>query len=124
MMRIEWGSAAARQAGRVCPTGARRNGLLPRASSRKRHTFRKTFIGGTISAAIDCGARRASSQRSSCADGLTGLARPHDCEVFGLDVDDPAKQDGIRPSEPATQSDAAVKDAGQRPAPRSGAERP
>jgi hypothetical protein len=55
MMRIEWGSAAARQAGRVCPTGARRNGLLPRASSRKRHTFRKTFIGGTISAAIDCG---------------------------------------------------------------------
>jgi hypothetical protein len=52
------------------------------------------------------------------------LAGPHGGELCKEDVGDRTKQDGIRPSEPVTQSDAAVKDAGQRPAPRSGAQRP
>jgi len=51
------------------------------------------------------------------------VVRPHDREVFGPDVDDPAKQDSIRPFELFTQSDTAFKEAGQLPAPPSGAQR-
>jgi hypothetical protein len=53
------------------------------------------------------------------------LARPHDREVFGLDVGDPAKRKRHPAvSKPSTRSDTPVKDAGRRLAPRSGEERP
>jgi len=112
---------------RVARLRARRGRLLARAglTERKRDTRRKILIGGAVLAAI--GREGVPSIRSQTELHRwldERLARPHDRAVFGLDVDDPAKHDGIRPSERATRSDAAVKDAGQRPAPRSGAQRP
>lgn len=112
---------------RLARLRARRERLLARAgqAERKRDTRRKILIGAAVLAAID-------------RDGVPGmrsmielrrwlderLARPHDRHVFALDVVDPAKEHGIRPSEPATRSETAVKEAGPRPAPRSGAQRP
>ena len=112
---------------RLARLRARRERLLARAgqAERKRDTRRKILIGAAVLAAID-------------RDGVPGmrsmielrrwlderLARPHDRHVFGLDVIDPAKEHDIRPSEPATRSETAVKEAGPRPAPRSGAQRP
>jgi hypothetical protein len=112
---------------RLARLRARRERLLARAgqAERKRDTRRKILIGAAILAAID-------------RDGVPGmrsmmelrrwlnerLARPHDRDVFGLDVVDSAREHDIRPSEPATRSETAVKEAGARPAPRSGAQRP
>ena len=112
---------------RVARLRARRGRLLARAglTERKRDTRRKILIGGAVLAAI--GREGVPSMHSEIELHRwldERLARPHDREVFGLDADDPVKHDGIRPSEPATRSDTAVKDAGQRPAPRSGAQRP
>jgi hypothetical protein len=112
---------------RVARLRARRGRLLARAglAERKRDTRRKILIGGAVLAAIGREGVPSMQSASELHRWLDErLARPHDREVFGLDADDPAKHDGIRPSEPATQSDAAVTDAGQRPAPRSGAQRP
>ena len=112
---------------RLARLRARRERLLARAghAERKRDTRRKILIGGAILAAID---REGVPSMRSAIDLRrwldARLARPHDREVFGLDVGEPVQQEGIRPSVRATQSATAVKDAGQRPAPRSGAERP
>ena len=112
---------------RLARLRARRERLLARAghTERKRDTRRKILIGGAILAAIDREGVPTMQSTIELRRWLDArLARPHDREVFGLDVDEPVQQEGIRPSKPATQSDTAVKDAGQRPAPRSGAQRP
>ena len=112
---------------RVARLRARRGRLLARAglAERKRDTRRKILIGAAVLAAIGREGVPSLQSASELHRWLDErLARPHDREVFGLDADDPAKHDGIRPSEPTTRSDTAVKDAGQRPAPRSGAPRP
>src|SRR5262249_47623412 len=101
--------------------------LLARAgqAERKRDTRRKILIGGAVLAAIDREGVPSMQSAIELRRWLDArLARPHDRAVFGLDVGEPATQHGIRPSEPATRSDAAVKEAGPRPAPRSGAQRP
>jgi len=112
---------------RVARLRARPGRLLARAgfAERKRDTRRKILIGAAVLAAIGREGVPSMQSASELHRWLDErLARPHDREVFGLDADDPVKHDGIRPSEPATRSDTAVKDAGQRPAPRSGAQRP
>ena len=112
---------------RLARLRARRERLLARAghAERKRDTRRKILIGGAILAAIDRDGVPTMQSTTELRRWLDArLARPHDREVFGLDAGDLAKDHGIRPSEPTAQSDTAVKDAGQRPAPRSGAERP
>jgi hypothetical protein len=106
---------------------ARRDRLLARAghAERKRDTRRKILIGGAVLAAIDregVPTMRSTTELRRWLDAR--LARPHDRAVFDLDGDDPAKAQGIRPSKPATRSDTAVTEAGQGPAPRSGAPRP
>ena len=104
---------------------ARRERLLARAghAERKRDTRRKILIGAAVLAAIDrddgVPTMRSAIELRRWLDAR--LARPHDRAVFGLDATDPHKDHGIRPFEPSTRSDAAVKDAGRRPAPRSGA---
>ena len=112
---------------RLARLRARRDRLLARAgqAERKRDTRRKILIGAAVLAAID---REGVPTMQSAIELRRWLderlARPHDRAVFGLDSTDSHKDHSIRPSKPATQSDTAVKDAGQRPAPRSGAERP
>jgi hypothetical protein len=112
---------------RLARLRARRERLLARAghAERKRDTRRKILIGGAVLAAID---REGVPQMRSAAELRrwldARLARPHDRAVAGLDAGDSPAEHGIRPSEPSTRGDAAVKEAGPRPAPRSGAERP
>lgn len=112
---------------RLARLRARRERLLARAghAERKRDTRRKILIGAAVLAAID---REGVPNMQSAIELRRWLderlARPHDRAVFGLDGGDRARTHGIRPSEPSTRSDTAVKDAGQRPAPRSGAPRP
>jgi hypothetical protein len=106
---------------------ARRERLLARAghAERKRDTRRKILIGGAVLAAIDregVPTMRSTTELRRWLDAR--LARPHDRAVFDLDGGDPAPTHGTRPSEPSTQSDTAVKEDSQRPAPRSGAPRP
>lgn len=112
---------------RLARLRARRERLLARVghAERKRDTRRKILIGGAILAAIDREGVPNMQSTTELRRWLDArLARPHDREVFGLDVGEPVQQEGIRPSAGTTQSDTAVKDAGQRPAPRSGAQRP
>jgi hypothetical protein len=112
---------------RLARLRARRERLLARAghAERKRDTRRKILIGGAVLAAIDREGVPSMQSTIELRRWLDArLARPHDREVFGLDVGEPVQQEGIRPSERSTQSDTAVKDAGQRPGPRSGAQRP
>jgi hypothetical protein len=112
---------------RLARLRARRERLLARAghAERKRDTRRKILIGGAVLAAIDGEGVPHMQSGTELRRWLDArLARPHDRAVFGLDGGDPAQTHGIRPSEPSTQSDTAVKEAGQRPAPRSGAPRP
>jgi hypothetical protein len=112
---------------RLARLRARRERLLARAGNaeRKRDTRRKILIGGAVLAAVDREGVPSMQSTTELRRWLDArLVRPHDRAVFGLDAGDPAKEQGIRPSEPSIRSDAAVKDAGPRPAPRSGAQRP
>jgi hypothetical protein len=106
-----------------------KNRLIARVShtERKRDTRRKILIGGAILAAIDhegLPAMRSSAELLRWLDAR--LTRPHDRVVFDLTPHE-ATRTGLQPSadncQPA-RSGAAVKDADQREAPRSGAERP
>lgn len=106
-----------------------KNRLIARVSQteRKRDTRRKILIGGAVLAAID---HEGVPPLRSIAELLNWLdqwlTRPHDRAVFDLTSHE-ATRGGQRPSadncQPA-RSGAAVKDADQREAPRSGAERP
>ena len=112
---------------RVARLRARRGRLLARAglAERKRDTRRKILIGAAVLAAI--GREGVPSMHSEIELHRwldERLARPHDREVFGLNVEDPAKTSVIRPSEPSSGSDAAIKDAGARASPRSDEEHP
>lgn len=112
---------------RLARLHARRDRLLARAgqAERKRDTRRKTVIGGAVIAAIDHEGVPPMQSTIELRRWLDArLARPHDREVFGLDAGERATEQGIRPSERTTRSDTAVKDAGPRPAPRSGVPRP
>jgi hypothetical protein len=112
---------------RLARLRARRERLLARAghAERKRDTRRKILIGGAVLAAVDREGVPSMQSATELHRWLDArLARPHDREVFGLDASDLVEEHGIRPSERLTQSDTAVKDAGRRPAPRSGAQRP
>jgi hypothetical protein len=112
---------------RLARLRARRERLLARAghAERKRDTRRKILIGGAVLAAIEHEGVPSMHSATELRRWLDArLARPHDRAVFGLNADDRQADQGIRPYKPDTQSDTAVKDAGQRPAPRSGAQRP
>ena len=103
--------------------------LLARASQteRKRDTRRKILIGGAVLAAIDhegVPPLRSIVELLNWLDGR--LTRSHDRAVFDL-VPHGATRGGSQPSADNCQcarSGAAVRDADQREAPRSGAERP
>ena len=112
---------------RLARLRARRERLLARAghAERKRDTRRKILIGGAVLAAIEHEGVPSMQSAAELRRWLDArLARSHDRAVFGLNAGDRQADEGIRPYKPDTQSDAAVKDAGQRPAPRSGAQRP
>ena len=106
-----------------------KNRLIARVSQteRKRDTRRKILIGGAVLAAIDHEGVPPLGSIAELLKWLDGrLTRPHDRAVFDLASHD-ATRGSLRPSadncQPA-RSGAAVKDADQREAPRSGAERP
>jgi hypothetical protein len=106
-----------------------KNRLLARVSQteRKRDTRRKILIGGAVLAAIDhegVPPLRSIAELLNWLDGR--LMRPHDRAVFDLTPQETTRG-SLQPSADNCQrgrSGAAVKDADQREAPRSGAERP
>jgi hypothetical protein len=106
-----------------------KNRLIARVSQaeRKRDTRRKILIGGAVLAAIDhegVPALRSSAELLRWLD--TRLTRAHDREVFDLKPHEAART-GLQPSAdrcPPARSGAAAKDADQREAPPSGAQRP
>ena len=105
-----------------------KNRLIARVSQteRKRDTRRKILIGGAVLAAIDHEGVPPLRSIAELLNWLEGrLTRPHDRAVFDLTAHE--TRGGLQPSadncQPA-RSGAAVKDADQREAPRSGAERP
>jgi hypothetical protein len=103
--------------------------LVARASQteRKRDTRRKILIGGAVLAAL--GHDGVPSMRSN-AELLrwldAQLTRPHDRAVFDLTSGEEGsvQAPGFGPMSTSARSEAAVKGAYQRKAPRSGAERP
>lgn len=114
---------------RLARLRSEKNRLMARAtqSERKRDTRRKILIGGAVLAAIDregVPAMRTSAELLQWLDAR--LARPHDRAVFELASreDSPDRASGFGPMSPPARSEAAVKDAGHREAPRSGAARP
>jgi hypothetical protein len=106
-----------------------KNRLIARVSQteRKRGTRRKILIGGAVLAAVDhegVPAMRSNAELLRWIDAQ--LTRPHDRAVFNLTPHD-ATRGGPQPSADRCQSarsGAAVKDADQREAPPSGAQRP
>jgi hypothetical protein len=106
-----------------------KNRLNARVSQaeRKRDTRRKILIGGAVLAAIDhevVPAMRTGVDLLRWLDAR--LVRPHDRAVFGLTPHETTRT-GLRPSAhrcSSARSGAAVKDADQREAPPSGAQRP
>ena len=103
--------------------------LIARASQteRKRDTRRKILIGGAVLAAIEHEGVPPMRTRAELLQWLGArLTRAHDRTVFDLPPQQ-GKADETPPFGPIShpaRSEAAVKDADQREAPRSGAERP
>ena len=106
-----------------------KNRLIARVSQteRKRDTRRKILIGGAVLAAVDhegMPAMRSGAELLRWLDAR--LARPHDRAVFDLTPHEITRT-GLQPSVDrclSARSEAAVKDADQREAPPSGAQRP
>jgi hypothetical protein len=106
-----------------------KNRVIARVSQaeRKRDTRRKILIGGAVLAVVDHEGVPALRSSAELLRWLNArLTRPHDRAVFDLTPHETTRG-GLQPSadncQPA-RSGAAVKDADQREAPRSGAERP
>jgi hypothetical protein len=106
-----------------------KNRLIARVSQaqRKRDTRRKILIGGAVLAAVDHEGVPAMRSRVELLRWLDArLTRPHDRAVFDLTAPETTRT-SLRPSAdrcPSARSEAAVKDADQREAPPSGAQRP
>lgn len=106
-----------------------KNRLIARVSQaeRKRDTRRKILIGGAVLAAVDhegVPGLRSSAELLRWLDAR--LTRAHDRAVFDLTPHETTRT-GLQPSADrwlSGRSEAAVKDADQREAPRSGAQRP
>ena len=103
--------------------------LIARVSQaeRKRDTRRKILIGGAVLAAVDHDGMPAIRSGAELLRWLDArLARPHDRAVFDLTPHETTRT-GLQPSVDrclSARSEAAVKDADQREAPPSGAQRP
>lgn len=103
--------------------------LIARVSQaeRKRDTRRKILIGGAVLAAVDHEGMPAIRSGAELLRWLDArLARPHDRAVFDLTPHETTRT-GLQPSVDrclSARSEAAVKDADQREAPPSGAQRP
>jgi hypothetical protein len=106
-----------------------KNGLIARVShtERKRDTRRKILIGGAVLAAVDYEGVPGMRSRVELLRWLDArLTRPHDRAVLNLTPHETTGT-GLQPSAdrcPSARSGAAVKDADQREAPPSGAQRP
>ena len=106
-----------------------KNRLIARVSQteRKRDTRRKILIGGAVLAAVDhegVPAIRSSSELLRWLDAH--LTRPHDRAVFNLEPCQGSRDDSPPSADKcqSARSGAAVKDADQGEAPRSGVQRP
>jgi hypothetical protein len=103
--------------------------LIARVSQaeRKRDTRRKILIGGAVLVAVDHEGMPAIRSGAELLRWLDArLARPHDRAVFDLTPHETTRT-GLQPSVDrclSARSEAAVKDADQREAPPSGAQRP
>jgi hypothetical protein len=106
-----------------------KNRLIARVSQaeRKRDTRRKSLIGGAVLAAVDHEGVPALRSSAELLRWLNArLTRPHDRAVFDLTPHETART-ALQPSAdscPSARSGAAVKDADQREALPSGAQRP
>jgi hypothetical protein len=106
-----------------------KNRLVARVSQaeRKRDTRCKILIGGAVLAAVEHEGVPAMRSRAELLRWLNAqLTRPHDRAAFDLTPHETARG-SLQPAADSCQparSEAAVKDADQREAPRSGATRP
>jgi hypothetical protein len=106
-----------------------KNRLIARVSQaeRKRDTRRKILIGGAVLAAVDHEGVPAMRSRVELLRWLDARrTRPNDRAGFNLTPHETTRT-GLQPSAdrcPSARSGAAVKDADQREAPPSGAQRP
>ena len=114
---------------RLARLRAEKSRLITRVSQaeRKRDTRRKILIGGAVLAAVEHEGVPLMRSRAELLRWLNAqLTRPHDRAAFDLTPHE-ATRGSLQPSADscrAARSEAAVKDADQREAPRSGAARP